>query len=562
MSSQRNVTASVDPYSHLQRALLRNYLHAHADILKQEAAVVSTHTTKSVSRPLGNLYTISSTDSSVGSTRPTRSTPRVGIIGAGMAGLYIGLILQSLDIDFKILEASNRVGGRLYTYRFSDSVGERRYEYYDVGAMRFPDTRFMTRTFNLMRNRGLDITLIPYHFQSDNTFRCYNGYTYPNGVPPAVAQEDQEEGQIEAQNALAENPFRASSAQTPLQYPTLAAANAVLSEILNEPRQLFVGHPMSEAITLLINGYDSYSMRTWVKHRVPQLSTSDILWLETVDKSTGWYDRGLVDTVLESLAFDWPQPPPQQGLENPIPEINWFCIDNGSSNLPEQMAGRLQGRIERGALVTKIIEEGNFMRVNYTEQPNALAAYPPNEQTDVFSAVICTVPLPRLSFMDLDGCGIMGHNYSQWSAIRQLRYGPSIKIAIRFTNPWWEHIPGRPAIIGGQSFTDLPIRTVVYPSYPPNGKNGNHVPKSPVLIVSYCWTNDAERLSALIRENGRADPCLIPLVLRDLAKVHNIELAWLKDQYDDQEDGRNYHAWSWLSDPLSAVIVYNTVYIE
>ncbi|OJA12776.1 hypothetical protein AZE42_07909, partial [Rhizopogon vesiculosus] len=53
------------------------------------------------------------------------------IIGAGAAGLYTAIILKELGIPFDILEASDRVGGRMYTHRFSDAPND----YYDVGAM-------------------------------------------------------------------------------------------------------------------------------------------------------------------------------------------------------------------------------------------------------------------------------------------------------------------------------------------------------------------------------------------------------------------------------------------
>jgi NADPH-dependent glutamate synthase beta subunit-like oxidoreductase len=51
----------------------------------------------------------------------------VGILGAGVGGLYTALILDSLKIDYEILEASDRTGGRLLTYNFPNS-GE--YDYY------------------------------------------------------------------------------------------------------------------------------------------------------------------------------------------------------------------------------------------------------------------------------------------------------------------------------------------------------------------------------------------------------------------------------------------------
>ena len=48
------------------------------------------------------------------------SSGPVGIIGAGIGGLYAGMILKSLGIPYQILEASGRTGGRFYTHRFSD----------------------------------------------------------------------------------------------------------------------------------------------------------------------------------------------------------------------------------------------------------------------------------------------------------------------------------------------------------------------------------------------------------------------------------------------------------
>jgi len=46
----------------------------------------------------------------------------IGILGAGVAGLYIALMIDSLGTDsgitYQILEADGRIGGRLYTHKF------------------------------------------------------------------------------------------------------------------------------------------------------------------------------------------------------------------------------------------------------------------------------------------------------------------------------------------------------------------------------------------------------------------------------------------------------------
>lgn len=71
---------------------------------------------------------------------------KVCIIGAGAAGLYIAMILDDLSIpelSYDILEADDRIGGRMYTHYFSET----KHDYYDTGAMRFPQIPIMDRTF-------------------------------------------------------------------------------------------------------------------------------------------------------------------------------------------------------------------------------------------------------------------------------------------------------------------------------------------------------------------------------------------------------------------------------
>ena len=69
---------------------------------------------------------------------------KIGIVGAGMAGIYTAFILDKLAIpslEYEILEGSRRVGGRAYTHQFSDE----KHDYYEAGAMRFPKISPMKR---------------------------------------------------------------------------------------------------------------------------------------------------------------------------------------------------------------------------------------------------------------------------------------------------------------------------------------------------------------------------------------------------------------------------------
>lgn len=68
---------------------------------------------------------------------PSGTPLKVGIIGAGAAGLYAAILLDSLGIEYDIHEVSDRIGGRIYTYRFdqdtwanSTSADPAYYDYY------------------------------------------------------------------------------------------------------------------------------------------------------------------------------------------------------------------------------------------------------------------------------------------------------------------------------------------------------------------------------------------------------------------------------------------------
>jgi hypothetical protein len=88
-----------------------------------------------------------------------REVPEAGlkvcIVGAGAAGLFTGLIFDYLykatggafNVGYDIIEAAgkDRVGGRLYSYYFDNTTSPGPHDYYDVGAMRFPENPIMAR---------------------------------------------------------------------------------------------------------------------------------------------------------------------------------------------------------------------------------------------------------------------------------------------------------------------------------------------------------------------------------------------------------------------------------
>ena len=108
------------------------------------------------------------------------------IIGAGPAGLRTAMMLKHLKIPYVVLEASERYGGRVYTYHFKKLEGEpaTTQNYFDVGAMRFPENAANERTFELFKELGITKEggtggkLLPYHLSTDDNILLFNGEKY------------------------------------------------------------------------------------------------------------------------------------------------------------------------------------------------------------------------------------------------------------------------------------------------------------------------------------------------------------------------------------------------
>ena len=92
---------------------------------------------------------------SPGALSGTQPSKRVVIIGAGLAGLVAGYELKRAGHDVTILEARNRVGGRVLTLRTPFSDGH----FAEAGAARIPPDHDMTIGYA----NHFDLTLDPFY---------------------------------------------------------------------------------------------------------------------------------------------------------------------------------------------------------------------------------------------------------------------------------------------------------------------------------------------------------------------------------------------------------------
>ena len=186
---------------------------------------------------------------------------------------------------------------------------------------------------------------------------------------------------------------------------------------------------------------------------------------------------------------------------------------------------KLRTKPQTGKRVTRMVKDTVSMLVSVEGE----------SEDRQYDTVFCTPTLGCMQKMDLTGAQL---NWGQKTAIRGLSYGPSTKVAIKFSRPWW--ITDCGITSAGVGSTDELIRTCVYPSY--NLDDGDQNPA--VLLCSYSWRQDSLRIGSLVHSDSpRGEGELKELLLQGLARLHNISLDVIRPLYV------THHAWNWHQDP-------------
>ena len=282
-------------------------------------------------------------------------TPLVGIIGAGFAGLFAGLILQSLDIPFEILESTDRVGGRIRTWYSSnyhacdpDHAGL----YGELGGMRLPQfsadmlpVQHLSLVVNslLERNGYSKESLVhwrKFYFDSPAQRMRYNAMDQP--LTKQEAEFSDFDFSVLNRGNVPDVWFR-SKQHGP---ETYLAINKVMEQI-NAPFLKALNRSFAEGFDRLMQ-YDHYSMWEYLTNHFklgdlgdyydPEMGPkSDFLpvsvasYLETTSVGTGMFSVSFVEMVI--AVYDW------GGSKNPYhPELNeifMLTVDKGMQHFPD-----------------------------------------------------------------------------------------------------------------------------------------------------------------------------------------------------------------------------------
>ncbi|KAK1773421.1 hypothetical protein QBC45DRAFT_80992 [Copromyces sp. CBS 386.78] len=431
---------------------------------------------------------------------------KICIVGAGVAGLFTALMLKLSGIyNFDVVEASDRVGGRLYTHWFSDrEKPDSEHDYYDIGAMRIPKIDTMRSAIDLIEFLELGHKLVPYNYEEKNKLPVPNMWWYKNQKPDSAKFE--------------------------------TAIKDVIRSFSQAPS-------WDMAFKEYMDGSnDYYSTRAWLMLQAdPKLTYEETAMAEASDTSTGLFDQAFTETICDYCDFA------------EAANADWVRLEGGMS----QVTDRMKELIEKpdwpvpGAPGIKITTSRPVTAMSETADKSAISVTTtcPKGQsasTTDYSVVFSTTAMAPLRRIDIEGLQLPDKILT---GLRSLSYDRATKVAIKFASPWW-------TLIGGVSSTDLPISNVVYPSW-------NDGPDKPaVLMVSYSWAQDATRVGALVPDYTKTDPTIddevVSVCLNALVKLFSkadpntiastvpvpITLDFLKQQYV------THHAFAWSHDPL------------
>jgi hypothetical protein len=213
----------------------------------------------------------------------------VAIIGAGIAGLFTGYLLDLCGISYEIFEGEKRVGGRVLTYHFpNDPDGE---QYGDLGAMRIPPTHL--HVLELIDLLGLNSKKIKYVLSNDNALFYVNqqpiitveeagadakqnllGFLYlhlqalPGDPPPTDIPPNTPHVVLQLKNSLSTAKLHCANCEHPVPDPQNFSSIPHLYSALNaELQHDFVCH-MQTNFDKFVEKYDSYSVREYLAMQV------------------------------------------------------------------------------------------------------------------------------------------------------------------------------------------------------------------------------------------------------------------------------------------------------
>jgi monoamine oxidase len=341
--------------------------------------------------------------------------PKVGIMGAGIAGLNAALTLQDKGIPSTLYEASDRVGGRMHSLMTDAKYWENGQTSEWCGEL--IDSNHKT-IMNLAQRFNLPLVdmVAAQPVGSQDTYYAHNSYF----------------SYIDAVNFF----------------------NTNIAPVVKNQLHLAPFPTLYNSFTAYAQYLDNLSGAAWIDQFVPGGHDSDFgALLDSAYNQEYGLDMTQQSSlnILYLLAY--------QPAHQPAGGFAWYGVSDeryhilgGNQQVPLNIADHIQNT----APACTINLQSRMEAIALTPAGKIACTFstPSGTLTDTFDEVILTMPFAVLRTLEY---GKAGFDHLKQTAITQLGYGTNTKMNVQFKQKIWNGTGAWPGISNGTIYTDLPF---------------------------------------------------------------------------------------------------------
>lgn len=482
-----------------------------------------------------------------GLTGQTTTPKTIAVVGAGIAGMLCAKLLQEYGHTVILVEANERVGGRIKTFHTTDNANPAfadPNQYGEAGAMRFPEIHPLIMAYfdkyNLEKQPFYltDVTRQSQLANENPGDKVNNAWIRCNSIQMRKKQYnvDQSDDRVTMNQGFLTNDEQSASQLLDEAYePVRDLYSDIVTAVdpnTGEEYQTRVDKPYEQwraGWAEVIERYDEFTVRRYL-NEVANLTESQMDLIGTIENLTSRMPLAFMHSFL--------------GRSDINPNNVYHEIKGGSWNITQALFEDIKNKVDfrpNHRIANLDFDNGAKGIGKWAKNGNSTVSISSfNEDGQQNPAILAdlaviTIPFSSFRFVRTDP----DFSYHKRRAVIELHYDAATKVLLEFSKRWWEFtteewqqeienlgqeysaqtkasylaeldLPLTEAtnVHGGGSVTDNPNRFMYYPSHPVDGSEGG------VILASYTWADDARRWDSMNDEDRYA------FALRGMKLVH------------------------------------------